>query len=137
MVKVKPDIAAPSARYAHRIAPLPLIVPGICKPAMTVNAGPLTLCKVSALSLPQAVDNASAGSLVLWCASAGATVSNCVLAGNSAAYAGGGAYGGTLIDCTLVGNQARGDNGSENSVGGGANGAALIRCTIAGNSAEG
>ena len=41
------------------------------------------------------------------CASASATVSNCVLTGN-AGKAGGGACYGTLINCTLTGNLAVG-----------------------------
>ena len=41
----------------------------------------------------------------VWCESASAVVSNCVLLGNSATY-GGGAYFGTLNNCTLTGNSA-------------------------------
>src|SRR5262249_11554111 len=42
----------------------------------------------------------------IWCESPAATVSNCVLAGNSAAADGGGIYSGTLTDCVLVNNFA-------------------------------
>jgi len=73
----------------------------------------------------------------VWCGSSNATITNCILAGNSAAYAGGGAYGGRLYNCTLLGNRVRGDNGSDNSVGGGADAATLIHCTVSGNRAEG
>jgi hypothetical protein len=41
----------------------------------------------------------------VWCESASAVVSNCVLTGNSASR-GGGAYSGTLNNCTLTGNSA-------------------------------
>jgi parallel beta-helix repeat protein len=53
----------------------------------------------------------------LWCASTGAVVSNCVLVGNSAYYAGGGIYSGTLHNCVVTTNTAQ--------YGGGGNGATL------------
>ena len=64
----------------------------------------------------------------LWCESEAAVVYNCVLAGNSAWYQGGGGYSGTLNNCTLTGNSAF-------SGGGGACGGALDRCVLSGNSA--
>ena len=63
----------------------------------------------------------------LWCESATAVVSNCVVTGNSAALEGGGGYGGTLSNCTLTGNSA-GYSG-----GGGAAHCALYNCTLTGN----
>ena len=42
----------------------------------------------------------------VWCESTTAVVSNCVVTGNSARSAGGGASGGTLNHCTLTGNSA-------------------------------
>src|SRR5216683_3613692 len=42
----------------------------------------------------------------VWCESASAVASNCVLSGNSAYSGGGGASGGTLNNCTLTGNLA-------------------------------
>jgi hypothetical protein len=85
----------------------------------------------------------------VWCASASAAVSNCVLNGNSA-YRGGGAFWGTLNNCTLAGNfayyggGAYVGNGTLNncalidnhaSYGGGSIGGALHSCILAGNSA--
>ena len=64
----------------------------------------------------------------VWCEGPGAVVSNCVLAGNSAKIAGGGAYNGTLNNCVISGNSARG--------GGGAFCCVLNNCTLAGNSAS-
>ncbi|MBI3851070.1 MAG: hypothetical protein HY298_12455 [Verrucomicrobia bacterium] len=63
----------------------------------------------------------------LWCESTNAFVTNCVITGNSAAGAGGGAFQGTLNNCTLTGNWASG--------GGGACEATLNNCTLTGNSA--
>jgi len=57
-----------------------------------------------------------------------AVLSNCVLSGNSAWWAGGGAYGGTLNNCTLTGNFAE--------QGGGASSCTLNNCTLTGNFAE-
>ena len=69
----------------------------------------------------------------LWCESATAVVSNCVLTGNSAWILGGGAYCGmtymcTLNNCTLTGNSA--------GCGGGAACGILNNCMLSGNSAE-
>jgi hypothetical protein len=74
----------------------------------------------------------------VWCESTNAVVSNCVLAGNSAYIAGGGAFGGTLNDCTVIGNSANyggGVCGSESPLGGGAYRATLNRCKLTANSA--
>jgi hypothetical protein len=64
----------------------------------------------------------------LWCASFEASVSNCIVTGNSAAVGGGGAYGGTLTRCTFTGNAAL--------QGGGAHGSIVINGVLTGNSAS-
>ena len=63
----------------------------------------------------------------VWCASTTACVSNCVIAGSSSYWEGGGAYGGTLCDCTLSGNFASNDHG------GGAGRCTLYNCTLTKN----
>jgi hypothetical protein len=64
----------------------------------------------------------------VYCELGSAVVSNCVLTGNAAAYRGGGACFGTLINCTLTNNTA--------NSGGGASFGTLINCTLAGNTAS-
>ncbi|HTY86022.1 MAG TPA: PKD domain-containing protein [Candidatus Acidoferrum sp.] len=63
----------------------------------------------------------------LWCESAAAVATNCVLVGNSANFGGGGVAGGSLINCLIATNSA-------SSEGGGADYAALAGCTLSGNS---
>ena len=63
----------------------------------------------------------------VYCASASATVSNCVITFNWATDEGGGSYGGTLVDCTLANNYA--------SIAGAAAYSTLIRCRLLDNSA--
>ncbi len=65
----------------------------------------------------------------VWCESTNALASNCVVAGNSAVEAGGGAYGGALNNCTLTGN-------STHWLGGGAAYGTLNNCKLTGNSAQ-
>jgi hypothetical protein len=82
----------------------------------------------------------------VWCESASAVVTNCVLAGNSAYDDGGGAYGGTLNNCVLTDNSAGAGGGASQSIlnncvltansatsGGGAYNSTLKNCTVAGN----
>jgi parallel beta-helix repeat protein len=67
----------------------------------------------------------------VWCLSASAVLSNCVLSGNSAYNNSGGAFQGTLINCLLVRNSAS----ASGSYGGGAHGANLNGCALETNSA--
>ena len=69
----------------------------------------------------------------VWCESASAILSNCVLTGNSADGQGGGAYGGTLYNCTLTGNSAYSKQCA--AEGGGVFGGTLYNCTLTGNHA--
>src|SRR5207253_1506715 len=69
----------------------------------------------------------------VFCEWPGAVVSNCVLAGNSAYYSGGGAYGGILNNCALTGNSA---GPLPTASGGGASYATLNNCTLTGNRAD-
>ena len=65
----------------------------------------------------------------VWCASATAVVSNCVITGNSAKWGGGGAYNATLVDCVLTLNSAV-------SYGSGALYGSLCNCSLTENSCD-
>jgi len=107
-----------------------------------------TLTNGGTLGLDYSFIDQNAGGV--WCASSMATVSNCVIAGNSAYSDGGGAWSGTLNNCILTGNSAGQGGGAACSVlnncklqtnsvvwaGGGAYGSALNNCALSGNSAE-
>ncbi|HLH55573.1 MAG TPA: choice-of-anchor Q domain-containing protein [Verrucomicrobiae bacterium] len=66
----------------------------------------------------------------VWCSTTNAYVTNCVIAGNSAAQNGGGTYGATFYNCQLTGNSAT------SGIGGGACSSMLYNCTVTGNSAS-
>jgi hypothetical protein len=57
-------------------------------------------------------DNINMSGGGVWCESRSAVVRNCVLAGNSASYYGGGAFNGDLSNCTLTGNSAGSGGGA-------------------------
>jgi hypothetical protein len=76
----------------------------------------------------------------VWCSSTNSVVSNCVLIGNSAYSAGGGAYSGTLINCSNIGNSVLAPGsypglggGQGGPSGGGAYASVLNNCILAGN----
>ena len=86
----------------------------------------------------------------VWCESATAVASNCVVVGNSAHGNSGGADNGTLKNCTIAGNAAQWGGGassckmsnciltgnSARGYGGGVYSSTLTNCTITGNSAQ-
>jgi hypothetical protein len=67
----------------------------------------------------------------VWCESTGATLSNCVVVGNSGGF-GGGLYRGTLYNCLVSSNSTSGALYG----GGGAYQSSLYNCTVSGNSAN-
>jgi hypothetical protein len=77
---------------------------------------------------PNQVTNLNNGGGV-WCASGTAIVADCIIVGNTATFAGGGAYNGTLTNCVLKANTAAHYGGASASC------ALMIGCLLAGNSA--
>jgi hypothetical protein len=76
----------------------------------------------------------------IWGTSNNVSVLNCIIASNSAYYAGGGACGVSLVNCRLLGNRAIGSGMAGGGVanagsGGGAAGCNLKNCILDGNSA--
>ena len=84
-----------------------------------------TLTNGATRAYGDALREASGGGV--WCASPSATVSNCVIVGNSAESYGGGAFSGTLKNCTITNNNFA-------LYGGGASSNTLVTCTLVGNS---
>ena len=64
----------------------------------------------------------------VWCESAEAVLSNCIVVANHASTFGGGVYGGLLRSCVLAANVA-------SNAGGGAAASRLVNCSVLGNSA--
>jgi len=137
---------------ANRVAvDKPLTLRSVNGPKFTtIDGGQSNRCvyltngaSLSGFTLTNGVADYGAG---VWCESANAVVSNCVVAGNSAPVrlylgvsfpAGGGAYGGTLNNCILSENQVGGYDRWDREIGagGGAFNATLNNCTLTGNSA--
>src|SRR6185369_4586928 len=112
----------------------PLAVRSVNGPEVTIiNGGQSVRCaylasgaKLYGFTLRNGVANYGAG---VFCKSASAVVSNCVVADNSAASSGSGAQGGTLNNCRLSGNRGSGVG----AVAGGAANCTLNNCTLSAN----
>ncbi len=126
LVLVTNGIYGTGWRVWNRVAvDKPLIVQSVNGPRFTTIRGGISLgCVYLTNGAMLSGFTLTAGGGGVSCGSATAVVSNCVIAANSA-FAGGGAYGGTLEDCILSGNQA--------SYGGGAYYSLLHNCTLTGN----
>jgi hypothetical protein len=91
-----------------------------------------TLTNGATLNLnDESADEEGAG---VWCQSSNEVLTNCIIAGNSAYFSGGGVYGGTLNQCLLLANSAGGNPYYD--PGGGASGSILNFCILNGNSGE-
>jgi hypothetical protein len=89
---------------------------------------------LSGFTLTNGAANDEEGGGGVYCASTSVLVSNCVITGNAAGIAGGGSFGGTLVNCTLKGNSSY--SAGHGGGGGGAFGGILNRCILAFNSNE-
>jgi hypothetical protein len=129
------EIVVTNGNYSHLRVTKPLSVRSLNGPRFTtIDGGSGSGCvylasgaNLSGFALTNGFAESGAG---VYCESATAMISNCILAGNFAINAGrgGGAYQGTLNNCILTGNSA--------SYGGGAYGATLNDCTLSGNLAH-
>ncbi|MCW5555406.1 MAG: hypothetical protein KIS67_24995 [Verrucomicrobiae bacterium] len=107
------------------------IIQGYQVPGNTIGDGAIRcvyLTNGASLSGFTLTNGSAGGGAGVCCGSATASVSNCVIIGNSA-IDGGGAYQGSLVACMLVSNVA--------DFGGGAYQSALNDCTLVSNSASG
>ena len=125
----------------------PLVLSSVNGPDVTlINGGGAVRCLyltkntlMVGFTLTNGVSNYGTGGGGVFCESTNAVLTNCVLTGNSAWGAGGGACGGTLNNCTLTGNSANGYGFNEKypGTGGGAYSCTLNNCTLTGNWASG
>jgi len=122
----------------------PLTLRSVSGPQFTIVSGGWTYrcvyltngASLSGFTLISGVAEAGGG---VWCESASAAISNCVLVANTASIRGGGACQGTLNNCTLSGNTVASfdSHSASNAVyGGGAYGCTLNNCVLTGNYAE-
>ncbi len=132
-------VVAKSVRVRSVNGPEVTIIPGYQVPGTTNGVGAIrcvyltsgamlagfTLTNGATQTSGDSGKNRSGGGI--WCGSS-QVVSNCVIAGNSADYYGGGVLNGVLINCTVTGNSS--------TYGGGAYFGKLTNCTLTGNSAK-
>jgi hypothetical protein len=141
------EIVVTNGAYAPVTVYTPLVLRSVNGPEATViDGGSAVRCvyltngaTLVGFTLTNGYANLGGG---VYCESASAVLSNCVLSGNWASGAisgnGGGAYGGTLNNCTLTGNSAYGHILWFLHIpgyGGGAKSCTLNNCTLSGNSA--
>jgi len=129
------------------VVPVALTVRSVNGPAVTAIRGcqvPVTICDTGAVRCVYLANKAVLSGFTLCNGAAaqvvagqqasgggayGGTLTNCVVAGNAAAYGGGGAYGCCLLNCAVSNNWA-------GMYGGGVYSCRLGRCTVSGNSTD-